>query len=220
MKVLVVAAHPDDELLGAGGTVARRADEGDEVILAVMCEGISARYAPERHTEVLAQSEQAAKILGAKAIVHRELPDQRLDTLPLMDVIREVESLVAEYRPEVVLTHSGGDVNRDHRILSEAVLVATRPYTAPFVREILQFETPSSTEWGSIHNLPTFEPTVFVDVAATLDRKIEAFLCYTAEVRPYPHPRSPEALRLRAQHWGSLVNRTAAEAFVVVRSLR
>jgi N-acetylglucosamine malate deacetylase 1 len=220
MNVLVISAHPDDELLGAGATLAKHAATGDTVRLAVMCEGISMRYHPERHAEVVRQSEKAAGILGVHQILHRDLPDQKLDTLSLADVTAEIESLVQEHRPDVVYTHFGGDINRDHQVLAEATLVATRPYAASFVREILMFETPSSTEWGSPVILPAFQPHVFVDVAATLERKVEAFLCYTAEVRPWPHPRSARALRERASYWGSLVNLEAAEPFMVVRGLR
>jgi LmbE family N-acetylglucosaminyl deacetylase len=158
--------------------------------------------------------------LGAAEIVHKNLPDQKLDTVPLSDVTAEIEMLVRELRPEVVYTHFGGDINRDHQILAEATLVATRPYAAPWVREILMFETPSSTEWGSTTILPAFQPTVFVDVAATIEKKVEAFACYTAEQRPWPHPRSGQALRERARYWGSLVNLEAAEPFMVVRGLR
>ena len=204
MNIAVISAHPDDELLGVGGTVARHVDRGDRVRMAIMCEGISVRYDPERHAEVQAQAKAAAAILGVEDLVQKELPDQRLDTLSLTDIVREIDAVLAGFEPEVVYTHFGGDINRDHRILTEAVLVATRPYAAPSVREVLMFETPSSTEWGS----------------ATLDRKVEAFLRYTKEVRPYPHPRSAEALRDRARYWGSLVNYRAAEPFAVVRSLR
>jgi LmbE family N-acetylglucosaminyl deacetylase len=220
MKVLVISAHPDDELLGLGGTVAKHAARGDAVTLAVMCEGISMRYHPERHAEVVAQSEKAASILGVANIVHKHLPDQKLDTLPLSDITAEIEALVQELRPDTVYTHFGGDINRDHQVLAEATLVATRPYAAPWVREILMFETPSSTEWGSPAILPPFQPSVFVDVAATLEKKVEAFLCYSAEVRPWPHPRSGQALRERARYWGSLVNLEAAEPFMVIRALR
>lgn len=220
MKVLVVAAHPDDEILGVGGTVAAHVDRGDEVTLAVMCEGVSIRYDAERHDEVVRQAHQAASILGVTDLVLKNLPDQRLDTIPLGEVIGEVEELVRGRRPETVYTHFGGDINRDHQIIAEAVLVATRPYAAPSVREILMFETPSSTEWGSSQLLPAFDPSVFVDVSAVIDRKIDAFLCYSAEVVEYPHPRSDKALRARAQFWGNRVNRDMAEAFTVVRSLR
>jgi LmbE family N-acetylglucosaminyl deacetylase len=220
MNVLILAAHPDDELLGVGGTAAVHAERGDRVTLAVMCEGISMRYDDARHAVVRDQLRKAADILGVESIHVGDLPDQKLDTLPLSDVIGHVERLVATFAPETIYGHFGGDVNRDHQVLAEALLVAARPYSAPGVREILMFETPSSTEWASPTVLPVFQPTVFVDISTTLERKIEAFLSYEAEVRAWPHPRSAEALRDRARYWGSLVNRTAAEPFVQVRSLR
>ena len=220
MNVAVISAHPDDELLGLGGTVARHRDRGDRVRMAIMCEGISVRYEPERHAEVRMQAKAAAEILGVEDLVQKDLPDQRLDTLSLTDIVREIDDVLAGFDAELVYTHFGGDINRDHRILTEAVLVATRPYAAPSVREVLMFETPSSTEWGSATLLPTFQPSVFVDISDTIDRKIEAFLRYSKEVRHFPHPRSPEALRDRARYWGSLVNRQAAEPFALVRSLR
>ena len=220
MKVLVVAAHPDDEILGVGGTVANHVNDGDEVTVVVMCEGAGIRYDHERHDEIVRQANQAASILGITDLVLKHLPDQQLDTLPLGEVIGEVEELVRDRRPETVYTHFGGDINRDHQVIAEAVLVATRPYAAPSVREILMFETPSSTEWGSSQLLPAFDPTVFVDIEAVIDRKVEAFLSYTAEVVDYPHPRSDKALRARAQYWGNRVNRSMAEAFTIVRSLR
>lgn len=220
MNVLVVSAHPDDELLGAGGSVAKHADARDRVTLAILCEGISMRYHPDRHREVQAQAHAAAEILGAAELVTRGLPDQKLDTLPLTDIIGVIEKLVHDTRAELVYTHFGGDVNRDHQVIAEATLVATRPYSAPWVREVLMFETPSSTEWGAPQVLAPFRADVFVDIESTLERKVRAFERYTAEVCEYPHPRSPRALRERAAYWGSLVNRKAAEPFSVVRSLR
>jgi LmbE family N-acetylglucosaminyl deacetylase len=220
MKVLVISAHPDDELLGVGGTAAAHAAKGDDVRLVILCEGISMRYSPERHAEVHRQAREAAKILGVAEVSIGDLPDQKLDTLPLTDLVATIEKHVQDWRSEVVYTHFGGDINRDHQLIAEASLVATRPYAAPFVREVLMFETPSSTEWGAPQILAPFHPNVFVDVSSTLDRKIEAFLRYTKEVRPFPHPRSPEALRDRARYWGSLVNMAAAEPFALVRATR
>lgn len=220
MNVLVVAAHPDDEILGVGGTIAAHVDRGDSVTVIIMCEGVSVRYGQERQGAVAKQSALAASILGVTELIIKQLPDQRLDTLPISQVAAEVEEVVRNHQPEVVYTHFGGDLNRDHQILAEAVLIATRPYSAPMIREVLMFETPSATEWGSSHLLPAFEPTVFVDISAAIDRKIQAFMCYSAEVVDYPHPRSPEALRARAQYWGSQFNRPMAEAFALVRSLR
>lgn len=220
MNVLVVAAHPDDELLGPGGTVASHAARGDRVRLAVMCEGVSSRYTPEWDSEVRKQAKEAAGILGVTDLVLGNLPDQRLETLPLRDVVREVESLIAEWQPELVYTHFAGDINRDHKILTEAVLVAARPYSAPSVKEILMFETPSSTEWGSPTLAASFQPNVYVDIGEFVEKKIKAFGCYSAEVRQHPHPRSLKALADRARYWGSVINRSAAEAFVLVRSTR
>jgi LmbE family N-acetylglucosaminyl deacetylase len=220
MKILVVAAHPDDELLGVGGTVAKHVDEGDSVHLAIICEGVSMRYSKERLDEVREQSHKAAAILGVGDVTFRDLPDQRLDTLPLGAIISEVEKLVRSVRPDSVYTHFCGDINRDHRVLAEAVMVATRPYAAPWVREILMYETPSSTEWGLPQLSPAFQPSVFVDVTQTLERKLQAFACYTAEVCAEPHPRSLAGLLARAHYWGSQVNRQAVEPFASVRSLR
>lgn len=220
MNVLVVAAHPDDELLGVGGTVAAHVAQGDKVQLVIMCGGGSVRYVPEGSPSVRKEAERAAEILGVADLVLRGLPDQRLDTLPISQVAGEIESLFKSFRPDTVYSHFCGDINRDHRVLAEAVMVAARPYAAPFVREILMYETPSSTEWGLPQLSSAFVPNVFVDITNFLETKLRAFSCYSAEVCAEPHPRSLSALRARAQYWGSLVNRQAAEPFVSVRSLR
>jgi LmbE family N-acetylglucosaminyl deacetylase len=220
MTVLVVAAHPDDEILGIGGTAAVHAARGDKVILAVMCEGVSVRYAPERHEEVCAQIRRAGEILGAAEVHIGSLPDQRLDTMAVSEVAAPLEELVRQHRPETIYTHFAGDINRDHRVLTEALLVAARPWSAPWVREILMFETPSSTEWSVPELAPPFQPNTFVDISSVLTKKLEAFACYTAELREYPHPRSLRALEERARYWGSLMNMPAAEPFRLVRSLR
>jgi LmbE family N-acetylglucosaminyl deacetylase len=207
------------ELLGVGGTAASHVARGDSVTLAVVCEGVSMRYAPERHAEVRAQTAEAARILGVTDVSIGALPDQRLDTIPVSDVAAAVEAIVKSRVPDVVYTHFPGDLNRDHRIVAEATMIACRPY-ASSVRELLFFETPSSTEWGAIGVPPAFTPNVFVDISATLDQKISAMACYTEEVRDYPHPRSLESLRVRARAWGSQVGCEAAEAFVAARILR
>jgi LmbE family N-acetylglucosaminyl deacetylase len=220
MRILAVAAHPDDEILGVGGTIAMHVDRGDVVQLAIMCEGISMRYPPERLAEVRQQSMKAAAILGVHDVIIRDLPDQRLDILPLSEIVKEVEALIRGFQPDSVYTQFSGDINRDHRVLAEAVAVAARPFAAPHVAEILMFETPSSTEWGFSQLAPSFQPNVFVDISRTLERKLQAFACYEAEVCPEPHPRSLIALRERAHYWGSHVNRHAAEAFTCLRQIR
>jgi len=147
------------------------------------------------------------------------LPDNRFDTVPLLDVIKIVEDLIVRLQPEVIYTHYRGDLNIDHVITHRAVLTATRPQTSQPVKEIYAFEVPSSTEW-SFDQFSPFQPNVFVDISATLKLKQEAMALYESEARPFPHPRSSEALRAIAQRWGSVVGFGSAEAFELVRSLR
>ena len=166
-----------------------------------------------------ANSQRAAEILGAKDLFLFDLPDNRFDTLPLLEVIKTVEGLIERVQPETVYTHHGGDLNVDHRVLHRAVLTATRPLPDQVVRRVYAFEVPSSTEWSFGQFAPVFQPNVFVDIAATLETKIRAMQCYESESRVFPHPRSPEALRANARHWGSAAGLEAAEAFVLVRAI-
>jgi LmbE family N-acetylglucosaminyl deacetylase len=215
VNVLVVAAHPDDEILGVGGTLRKHAMDGAAVEALIMCEGAGVRYPEDHNAVVEAQTDRAAGILGISQVHRARLPDQRLETLPLTEVASAVETVMGSLVPDIVYTHFGGDVNYDHHIVFRAVQVATRPYAAPSVAELLVFETPSSTEWGA-----GFEPDVFVDISETLDEKLEAFACYESEIRPAPHPRSPEALRALAEARGSVIGAQAAEAFRLIRSIR
>src|SRR5216684_1571378 len=225
-SVLVVAAHPDDEILGCGATMTRLAREGHEVRIAIIAEGMSPRYAHReeadqqqlRHLHTRAQ--QAADMVGAKELVLCKLPDNRLDTVPLLDVVRTVEELVVRFRPETIYTHHPGDLNVDHGVVHRAVLTATRPVVGQYVREIYAFEVPSSTEWAFHQLEPVFRPSVFVDIAETLETKLEALACYDTETRKFPHPRSAEALRAIAARWGSVAGLPAAEAFELIRSVR
>lgn len=211
-RVLVIAAHPDDELLGCGGTVALHAARGERVTSVIVCEGESLRYGPGgvgQGTHI----KRAAKTLGVEDVRLLGFPDQRLDTFTLTDVICRLEPIVREIRPSIVYAQWGGDVNRDHKLLFDALLVATRP-TEFSIEAVYAFDTPSSTEWGFPR---TFVPDTWVDVSATLEQKIQAMACYESEVRPYPHPRSLEALRYRARAWGVQACLEAAEVFVTVR---
>jgi LmbE family N-acetylglucosaminyl deacetylase len=224
--VLVVAAHPDDEILGCGGTAARLVEEGREVYFAILGEGITSRSEnraaadPLRSSLLHRHAQAAAAIIGVKDIFLHRLPDNGLDTVPLLQVVKMVEDLIEKLRPEVVYTHHLGDLNVDHGVIHRAVLTATRPMAGQPVREIYAFEVPSSTEWAFGSLPPAFRPNVFVDVAATIEAKIAAMACYETEMREFPHPRSPEALRAVARRWGSVVGCHAAEAFELVRSIR
>jgi LmbE family N-acetylglucosaminyl deacetylase len=224
--ILVVAAHPDDEVLGCGATAARLVREGHELHIAIMAEGITSRHEQREQADASQLSrlhqhaQSAGATLGAKDVVLFRLPDNRLDTVPLLEVTKLVEGLVERLRPDVIYTHHPGDLNVDHGVVHRAVLTATRPTAGQAVAEIYAFEVPSSTEWSFQRIHPTFSPNVFVDVTETLDAKIAAMNCYSTEARAFPHPRSPEALRAIATRWGSVSGFHAAEAFELVRSMR
>ncbi len=215
-RVLVIAAHPDDEVLGCGGTAALHARAGDEVTALIACEGESLRYGPGG----VGQPEhirRAAQELGLRETRQLGFADQRLDTLSLVELITPLERAVRDLRPSVVYCQYGGDANRDHELLFRAALVATRPIE-PYIEAVYAFDTASSTEWGYPR---TFVPDTWVDISATLEQKLCAMQCYESEVRPYPHPRSIEALRNRARAWGNQCCLEAAEVFMTVRrSLR
>jgi LmbE family N-acetylglucosaminyl deacetylase len=169
--------------------------------------------------ELADSSDKAAATLGVASVARLGLADQRLDAHPLIEVTQALEAHVARVRPEVVYTHFAGDANVDHGVVARATWTACRPYVAPYLRRFLVFETPSSTEWGWPALGPAFEPTVFVDVTATLEVKLEARAAYDSELRPHPHPRSLQALRDRATFWGSVVGSCAAEPFMLLREV-
>jgi LmbE family N-acetylglucosaminyl deacetylase len=225
-NVLVVAAHPDDEVLGCWGTMARLVQEGREVNIAILGEGATSRYqerdqADQSKVEVLLDnSQQVADMIGARQVFNYGLPDNRFDTLPLLEVIKKIEKLVAQLEPAVIYTHHPADLNIDHSVVFRATLTATRPVIGFPVRDIYAFEIPSSTEWAFQSYERTFRPTVFVDISDTIDVKIKAMQEYESESRHFPHPRSPEALRAISRRWGSVVGVEYAEAFELIRSIR
>jgi LmbE family N-acetylglucosaminyl deacetylase len=225
-KILAIAAHPDDEVLGCGGTLARLAGEGQEVYIAILGEGITSRYRERAAADrslldtLHAKSRQAAKLLGARDLFLYGLPDNRFDSVPLLDVVKIIEDLVRRLQPHTIFTHHPGDLNIDHVVLHRAVLTATRPIVGQPVREIYAFEVASSTEWSFSQFDPVFRPSLFMDIADTLQTKIDAMQLYESEARPFPHPRAPEALRAIAHRWGSAVGLKAAEPFSVVRMIR
>ncbi len=218
-RVVVIGAHPDDELLGAGATLARHVLAGDEVHAVVVADGAGSRYPAELAAALEKQARRAAEVIGFASLQFLSLPDQRLDTVPLIDLTQRLESVLGEIAPSFVYTHFPEDVNADHRLVAECAWTACRPYSLPQLRKFAVFETPSSTEWARPLTGTEFRPGLFVDVTGTLEIKVAAMECYETELRDYPHPRSVRALRERAAYWGSHVGRLAAEPFVVLREL-
>jgi LmbE family N-acetylglucosaminyl deacetylase len=226
MNVLVVAAHPDDEVLGCGGTIAKLSREGHAVYIAILGEGLTSRYTERESADQAALaklhacSREAARLLGAADLSLHQFPDNRFDTVPLLKVVKLTESLISSIRPEVIYTHHAGDLNIDHVVTNRAVLTASRPLAASSVRDVYAFEIPSSTEWAFGLSGTPFAPNVFVSIGDTLQAKIAAMALYESEVRPFPFPRSAEALMAIARHWGSVAGLPSAEAFCLLRSIR
>lgn len=223
-KILIVAAHPDDEVLGCGATVAGLARSGAEAYTLILGEGVTSRDEKRdagRRGGALAELKRHAtaanKAIGVKKVFFGDLPDNRFDSVPLLDIVKKVEAVKRGLRPDMVFTHYEKDLNVDHRLTYQAVVTATRPMQGETVREIYSFEVLSSTEW----NYPlSFSPDVFWEVSGGLGAKLRAMRAYPGELAKFPHPRSLEGIRLAAAYWGMRTGLKAAEAFKTVRALK
>ncbi len=218
-RVLVVAAHPDDEVCGCGGTLAVHASRGDEVRVLVLGEGITSRQGEvngEGALEALrAEGRVASKVLGVPRIDFSRFPDNRFDSVPLLEIVRDIESVGRDFQPTIVYSHHHGDVNVDHRRVADAVQAAFRPLPGTSVKQMLAFEVVSSTEWNFRHD-GAFRPQRFVELTPmALQAKCDAMRAYVSELRPFPHPRSIQNLMNLAAIRGAQVGVPAAEAFAL-----
>jgi LmbE family N-acetylglucosaminyl deacetylase len=224
-NILVIAAHPDDEVLGVGGTIARSADEGHNVYILILGEGITSRFSTPDQADAVQisalhqKSRDVARLLGAKDVFLSKLPDNRFDTVPMLDVVKIIEGFITKLEPQIVYTQHGGDLNIDHVVTFRATLTATRPMKGTPVRRLYAYEVASSTEWAFSQFSPRFVPQVYNDISGTLEKKIQAMQTYEGEARAFPHPRSPEALRAAAIRYGSHVGLNAAEVFSLIREI-
>ena len=227
-KILVVVAHPDDELLGLGASIHKLINEQNCKVRAVILgEGITSR-SENRDTEKWKKEllihreniESARKAIGYESVGIYDFPDNRFDTVALLDIIKVVEKEKENFQPEIIFTHHGGDVNIDHQRTFEAVLTATRPMAGENVKTILAFETPSGTEWRASSDPKHFIPNLFFEISKeNLASKIKGMESYEFEKRTYPHPRSPKALKILAQKHGVTIGVEYAEAFMLIRNI-
>lgn len=226
MNVLCVAAHPDDEVLGVGGTLARHAADGDDVHVCVLGDGVASRFdavddelrrAIERRRD---RAREACDRLGVSSTSFHDFPDNEFDSVSLLDLVRTVEEEIDHHDPTVVYTHHYGDLNVDHELTCRATTTAARPLPDSGVDELLAFETLSATEWSVASPDNVFQPRYFVDVEDHLDAKLDALSAYADELREPPHPRSMDTVRRNALVWGAKAGLPAAEPFVVLREIR
>lgn len=223
-RILIVAAHPDDEVLGCGATVARLVKEGFVAFTLILGEGVTSRDKTrdikKRENELTGLKKQILKanaVLGVKDSFIYNFPDNRFDTVSLLDIVKVVENIIEKVKPVIIFTHYGKDLNIDHKITYQAVLTAARPLPGVSVQEIYSFEIPSSTEY----NYPsTFSPNVFFDISNAFPLKIKAMECYSTELRKSPHPRSQEGMKLYARYWGMRIGLPYAEPMMSVRVIK
>jgi LmbE family N-acetylglucosaminyl deacetylase len=227
-RILIVVAHPDDEILGVGGTMFRLITEYNVISrVVILGEGITSRSEQrdpkiwEKELEIHRNNiGQAQMVIGYKSVGIYNFPDNRFDSVPLLDIIKTVEREKADFMPEVIFTHHGGDVNIDHQRTFESVITSCRPMDAERVKTIITFETMSGTEWRASTDPRHFIPNFFVTISEEgLKAKNTAMESYEFEKRSYPHPRSPEALKIVAQRWGIANGVPYAEAFCIVRNI-
>ena len=222
MNVLIISAHPDDEVIGCGGTIARHAAAGDTVHILIVAEGATSRQngSADDVGRLRDATERAAAIMGAEPPRMLGFPDNRLDSMDRLDIIKEMESQIEATRPDTVYTHHGGDLNIDHRIVHEAAVTACRPLPGSPVKRIFAFEVLSSTEWSPPAIGAPFVPVHFVAINDHLDAKRAALECYKTEMRDFPHPRSFDAIEALARVRGSHAGLAAAEAFEIILDIQ
>lgn len=222
-NILVVAAHPDDEVLGCGATIAKHSGAQSRVWTIVLGQGITSRknQTGDQQKEALAQLKesamQASRVLGVEKLILKDFPDNKFDSVPMLDIVQAVEEVVEEFKPKIIYSHNPTDVNVDHRLTIEAVEAAVRPATKPYIEKVLSFEIPSSTEWNFTRE--PFRPNIFVEVTEEqLAMKIKALEAYEQEMRPFPHPRSAEFINSLAKVRGSQGGLNLAESFSLIYS--
>ncbi len=220
-KILLVVAHSDDETIGMGGTIANHSIAGDEIFAISLTNGVDSRD-NQNNTDIDNRNkaaEEASKLLGFKWIYVRLFPDNKMDTVAILEIVKVIEKIKEEINPDIIYTHCGADLNIDHQILNKAVLTAFRPQPNETYSEIRSFEVPSSTEYGHKSSTGYFYPNLFIDITKTWKIKEKALNCYSDEIREKPHARSIEGIKNLAALRGNQSGLELAESFEVLRRI-
>ena len=235
MKVLVIVAHPDDEVLGMGGTLRKLSVKNHDIKVVFLATGIAARRSDKFRNETKYEinktlikkmeeqikklrldAKRALKILGIKNIEFFDFPDNEMDMVSNLEITKTIENIIKKFKPDVIYTHTKNDINVDHRAIFNATITATRPNTRANVKKVICFEVPSSSEWNFGD---TFSPNIFVDIKRELSYKKKAIQAYKTELKKFPHPRSANSLDIIAKRWGTVSGFEASEAFELIREL-
>jgi LmbE family N-acetylglucosaminyl deacetylase len=222
-NILVIVAHPDDEIIGVGGTLRKHVKQGDHVSVLILGDGKTSRqseYKPLKNdakAALLLETKNALRILGIDNLSREYLPDNRFDSLALLDIVKIVSNYIEKISPTLIYTHHSGDLNIDHQLTAEATIIATRPIQNAFLRELRMFETLSSTEQSGSRLTHAFIPNLFINIDNEINDKINALSCYKSELHDFPHPRSLEAIKYNAHVWGAKNNQVAVEPFYIFR---
>ena len=235
MKVLVIVAHPDDEVLGMGGTLRKLSVKKHDIKVVFLATGIAARRSDKFRNEtkykinktlikkmeeqikkLRLDAKRALKILGIDDIEFYNFPDNEMDTISNLEITKTIENIIKKFKPDVIYTHTKNDINVDHRAIFNATITATRPSTRANVKKVICFEVPSSSEWNFGD---TFSPNIFVDIKRELSYKKKAIQAYKTELKKFPHPRSANSLDIIAKRWGTVSGFEASEAFELIREL-
>jgi len=215
-RTLIICAHPDDEVLGLGGTLVLESKK-KKIFVLFIADGESSRGKPERIEIRKNQAQKACSIIGVSKLKFLDYPDQKLDSISLLELSQKIEDIIKKWKPDTVYTHSNHDLNQDHRKVFEATAVASRPLPSSGIKNLICYETPSSTEWGFKDG---FRPNRFVNIESTITKKLKAVSQYKHEIMSHPHPRSLESIKNRAKYWGSTVGLKYAEAFEIIREIQ
>lgn len=220
-KILIIAAHPDDEVLGCFGTVAKMIKQGFKAYTLILSGGKTSRGG-DYHLEkdkLKNEMKKANNLIGIKEIYQLDFPDNAFDSIPLLSIVKEIEKIKNKIKPKIIFTHHIGDMNIDHQLTHKAVLTATRPMVDECVKQIYAMEIPSSTEWNCFNPQTAFIPNVFVNIEQSIDLKVMAMSEYSSELRAYPHPRSLQHIKELAKTNGIKVGLDYSENFMLVRSV-
>ena len=217
-RILVLCAHPDDETLGLGGTLSLKSKNGNQIFVLFFTDGESSRNKTTKDIILRQkQARNACKILGIKKVKFLNYPDEKLDTFSTLEIAKEIENAIKEWKPSEIFTHYWGDLNQDHRKIFEATKIAVRPQPASLIKKVICYETPSSTDWGRFPE--SFTPNLFINIDKTIKTKISAFKKYKNEIHRFPHPRSSDSIVIRSKYWGSTIGNMNSEAFILLREI-